>query len=59
MYGMGDVAHTKNEQLEAIKKKLKMWGATVLMTKVSMSVNEIFALHNEIVEMIEDIQNTC
>lgn len=59
MYGLGDVAWAENEKLEEIKKKIRMYDLMVLTTRVSMNVNEIFAFHDEIVEMIKDVQNMC
>ena len=47
---------TQKEKLEEIKKKIRMWDAMVLMTRVSMSVNEMFAFHDKIIKMIEEIE---
>lgn len=59
MYGLGDVAYEKGKMIKEIKKKIRMWDATVLMTRTIMSVNEMFAFHEEIIKMLEEYEITC
>jgi len=60
MYGMGDVAHEHGNMLRKIKDKIKEFDVTPLTTKTPIdSINELLRFHTEIIEMIEEIENTC
>jgi len=59
MNGTGDVARDQGNRLRKITDKITDFDATFLMTKTSMEIFELLQFYTEIIEMIEEIENTC